>query len=94
MPINHGNRWSPDTCGCSLNLGFDDTLPVEERVVTYLTQEEVAKIYKQVNGREPDSDWYLSTKEKVCSKHKNKSGQDLLSTLLVENQQINQERNK
>lgn len=37
--------WSPDTCGCTIHQSFDDSLPPELVVISYVTREEAQAIH-------------------------------------------------
>jgi len=44
MPNNAIQLWSPDTCDCMIHLAYDDTLPPDQRVFSYVTRDEAEAI--------------------------------------------------
>jgi len=46
MPNNAIQLWSPDTCDCVIHTAYDDRLPPDQRVFTYVTRDEAEAIVK------------------------------------------------
>lgn len=74
MPLNHGNKFTFDHCGCSVNVAFDDTLPPDQRVLVYITQQQWRDIFVATNGVQPTTDQVTTTTEMLCPNHKSFSG--------------------
>ena len=70
MPDNAILLWRPDTCGCVIHLAYDDTLPLEQRVCTPVTEDEAEAI---VDGRRKMGDKDINPNRqppaKLCPDH-------------------------
>jgi len=91
MPNNSIQLWSPDTCRCVIHLTYDDTLPLDQRALTYVTQEEADAIVKtRRDAGEPNINPNPQPPAVLCPAHAHLGHTAaLLQQVLSENQRKN-----
>jgi len=70
MADNALEIWMPDTCGCKIYSSYDDTLPIEQRVYTYVTEETARQIHQaRIDSGTPHTNKKPLSPARLCPVH-------------------------